>query len=168
MVSYIFKFYQYNSQIENIKKEYKAEYLRTFPKLKKQYKKKNVTFKKLRKDAESKLKGEIRSKQDAIAEFQIANSGSGALVSLYEMSKLMPKDVKIDITSFDFRSLGGGIGKLSIRAETDNFSSQSKIIEALTKVPVFKDVKEKNSGTKPGSGGKIIEFTVDANYEANI
>ena len=88
MVSYIFKFYQYNSQIENIKKEYKAEYLRTFPKLKKQYKKKNISFKKLRKDAESKLKGEIRSKQDAIAEFQIANSGSGALVSLYEMSKL--------------------------------------------------------------------------------
>ena len=50
MLSYIFKFYQYNSQIENIKKEYKAEYLRTFPTLKKQYKKKNVTFKKLRKD----------------------------------------------------------------------------------------------------------------------
>ncbi len=168
MVSYIFKFYQYNSQIENIKKEYKAEYLRSFPALKKQYKKKNVTFKKLRKDAENKLKGEIRSKQDAISEFQIANSGSGALVSLYEMSKLMPKDVKVDITSFDYRSVGGGSGKLSIRAETDNFSSQSKIIEALTKVPVFKNVKEKNSGTKPGSGGKVIEFTVDANYEANI
>ena len=168
MVSYIFKFYQYNSQIENIKKEYKAEYLRSFPALKKQYKKKKVTFKKLRKDAENKLKGEIRSKQDAISEFQIANSGSGALVSLYEMSKLMPKDVKVDITSFDYRSVGGGSGKLSIRAETDNFSSQSKIIEALTKVPVFKNVKEKNSGTKPGSGGKVIEFTVDANYEANI
>ena len=168
MVSYIFKFYQYNSQIENIKKEYKAEYLRTFPTLKKQYKNKNISFKKLRKDAENKLKGEIRSKQDAVAEFQIANSGSGALVALYEMSKSIPKGVKIDITSFDFRSIGGGSGKLSIRAETDNFSSQSKIIEALTKVPVFVDVKEKNSGTKPGSGGKIIEFTVDANYEANI
>ncbi len=168
MVSYIFKFYQYNSQIENIKKEYKAEYLRSFPALKKQYKKKNVTFKKLRKDAENKLKGEIRSKQDAISEFQITNSGSGALVSLYEMSKVMPKDVKVDITSFDYRAVGGGYGKLSIRAETDNFSSQSKIIEALTKIPNFKNVKEKNSGTKPGSGGKIIEFTVDANYEANI
>ena len=105
MVSYIFEFYQYNSQIENIKKKYKAEYLRTFPTLKKQYKNKNISFKKLRKDAENKLKGEIRSRQDAI---QVSNNngGSGALVALYEMSKSIPKRCKNkkDITSFDFRS----------------------------------------------------------------
>ena len=168
MVSYVFKYFQYNKQIENIKSEYKAEFVRTFPKLKKQYKKKSITFKKLRKDAETKLKGEIRSKQDAVTEFQLANAGSGALVSLYELSKAIPKDVKVDITSFDYRSISAGSGKLSIRAETDNFSSQSKIIEAMGKVAVFTNVKEKNSGTKPGSGGKVIEFTVDANYEANI
>ena len=98
-----------------------------------------------------------------MTEFQLANAGSGALVSLYELSKAIPKDVKVDITSFDYRSISAGSGKLSIRAETDNFSSQSKIIEAMGKVAVFTNVKEKNSGTKPGSGGKVIEFTVDAN-----
>ncbi|MFY7929244.1 MAG: hypothetical protein ACOVS5_10270, partial [Oligoflexus sp.] len=51
-----------------------------------------------------------------------------------------------------------------IRAETDNFASQAAILEALGKTDSLRKVEEKNSGSKPGSDGKIIEFTIQADY----
>lgn len=164
MFTYIVKFYFYNKQIDKVKDQYVQEFTSSFPELKKKYSDKNMTFKKLKTDAESKLRGGIRDKQAAVAEFLLANSESAPLRVLKEISEVLPKTVKVDVTEFDFRTTQPGQGKLVLRAETDNFASQSAIIEALGKTKVLRKVEEKNSGTKPGSDGKIIEFTIHAEY----
>lgn len=166
IVTYGFKFYFYQSQIDKVTQQYTKEFTTKFPSEKKRMRRKNVTFAKIRKDAERKLNESIIDKQSAIEEFKVANNESGALKVLKEISNKIPKEVKVDVTTFDFRTITPGTGKLILKAETDNFSSQSAIIEALGKVAVLKDVEEKQSGRKPGSDGKVIEFTIHANYEA--
>ena len=166
VVSYVFKYYFYTNEIESIKSQYKKEFLASFPGLKKKYRKDNITFAKLRSDAERHLKGGISEKQGAIAEFQLANSGSGALKVLHAISSAIPEKTKIDVTLFDFKTTFPGSGKLVLKAETDNFSSQAAILEALSQIPLLQEVEEKNSGAKPGSDGKVIEFTVHAKYQA--
>ena len=42
--------------------------------------------------------------------------------------------------------------------------SQSAIIEALNKTKYLRKIEEKSSGAKPGSDGKVIEFTIHAEY----
>ncbi|HET9238571.1 MAG TPA: pilus assembly protein PilM [Oligoflexus sp.] len=164
MFTYIVKYYFYNQQIEKVKEQYVQEFLTNFPELKKKYSDKNITFKKLRSDAENKLRGGIRDKQAAVSEFMLANSESGPLRVLKEISEVIPKTTKIDVTEFDFRTTQPGVGKLTMRAETDNFASQSAIIEALGKAKSLRKVEEKSSGAKPGSNGQVIEFTIQAEY----
>ena len=166
IVTYGFKYYFYQSQIDKITEQYKKEFVTKFPSYKKKFKRKNLTFAKIRKDSERKLNESIAEKQMAIDEFRLANSESGALRILKDISNAIPKKVKVDVTSFEFRSTTPGTGKLILKAETDNFASQSTIIESMNKVAVLKNVEEKQSGRKPGSDGKIIEFTIHANYEA--
>ncbi|SME95554.1 pilus assembly protein PilM [Pseudobacteriovorax antillogorgiicola] len=165
IVSYALKYYFYQSQINEITEQYKKEFTTKFPDQKRRFNNSKTTFAKLRKDAERKLNDSIMEKQQAISEFRLANSESGALRVLRDISNAIPKDVKIDVTSFEFKTVSPGSGKLILKAETDNFSSQSSILEALNKVNVLSNVEEKQSGRKPGST-EIIEFTVHANYEA--
>ncbi len=164
MFTYIVKYYFYNKQINKVKEQYIQEYTSAFPEAKKKYAGKDVTFKKVRTDAEKQLKQGIRDKKLAVSEFMLATSESGALRVMKEISEAIPKNVKIDVTEFDFKSTDPGQGKIVLRAETDNFASQSSIIEALGKTKSLQGVEEKNSGTKPGSDGKVIEFTIQANY----
>lgn len=166
ILTYGFKFYFYQSQIDKISEQYKKEFVSKFPSEKKRLKRKNITFAKIRKDAERKLNEEIVSKQSAIEEFKLANNESAALKLLMDLSAAIPKEVKIDVTTFDYRSVGPGTGKLILKAETDNFTSQATIIESLGKIASLNTIEEKNSGRKPGSDGKVIEFTIHANYEA--
>lgn len=166
LVTYIVKYQFYSGQIEKIRTEYVKEFVDAFPSLKKKYQNGSVPFSKIRKDAELRLKEGVRIRQDAIAEFQLINRDSPTLKILKEISKTIPKDLKVDVSLFDYRSTGPGVGKLTLKAETDNFSSGASIIESLGKISILSDVAEKQSGAKPGSNGKIIEFTVNANYEA--
>ena len=164
LISYVTKYYFYSQQIEKVKQQYIQEYGSVFPEAKKKANDKKLTFAKLRSDAEKKLKQGIKDKRAAIDEFTLATTESSALRALKDVSESLPKEVKIDVTEFDFRTTQIGEGKLVIRAETDNFASQSAIIEALGKVKSLQKVEEKSSGAKPGSDGKVIEFTVQAEF----
>jgi type IV pilus assembly protein PilM len=166
MGTYFVKYYFYTSQIEVLKEQYRKEFLTQFPELRSRYRSGNFTFSKLKQDAESRFRQGILTKQDAIAEFQTINQNSPPLRLLKEVSEALPKDVKIDVTLFEFKTTFPGKGKFIFKAETDNFSSQSVVMEALNKIAVLKDVEEKSSGAKPGTDGQTIEFTVHANYEA--
>jgi type IV pilus assembly protein PilM len=165
LISYIFKYTFYTSQIDDLHDQYRKEYTLAFPEEGRKMTRSNVVFSKFRNDAESKLKRSIAAKKDAIAEYQLLNSGSGALRTLYAISEKIPKDVPIDVTQFEFKSQSPTGGKLILKAETDNFTTQSAIMDALKAIPILKNVEEKGSGTKPGSDGKKIEFTVQADYE---
>ncbi len=165
-VTYGFKYYFYQTQISKVAEEYKKEFVKVLPDQRKRANRSNVVFTKLRRDSENMLKSKIAEKQNAIEEFRLVNKESGALRILKEVSTQLPKSIKIDVTLFEFKTTFPGEGTLILKAETDNFSSQSAIIEALGKVAILKDIEEKQSGTKPGSDGKIIEFTVHANYKA--
>ncbi|NRA67968.1 MAG: pilus assembly protein PilM [Pseudobacteriovorax sp.] len=165
-VTYVTKYYFYKTQMDKVSEQYKKEFTQLFPDQKRLVNRKNVTFEKVKKDVEANLLEGINLKQAAIEEFKLINRDSGALKLLRDISAKIPKEVKIDVTLFDFKTTFPGQGKLILKAETDNFSSQSAILESLGKVALLKNVEEKQSGTKPGSDGKIIEFTVHANYEA--
>ena len=164
MVTYVVKYYFYNKQINRVKEQYIQEFTANFPELKKKYIAPGIAFKKMRSDAETKLKTSIRDKKTAVEEFKLSTNESGAVSVMKEISTAIPKETKIDVTEFDFKTTVPGQGKLVLRAETDNFASQSSILEALNKIKVLQNVQEKNSGAKPGSDGKVIEFTIQADY----
>jgi type IV pilus assembly protein PilM len=164
MVTYIVKYYFYGKQIDKVREQYVQEFTSNFPELKKKYSSPAIAFKKMRSDAESKLKSSIRDKKTAVEEFKLSTNESGAVSVMKEISLAVPKETKIDVTEFDFKTTLPGQGKLVLRAETDNFASQSAILEAFNKIRVLQNVQEKNSGAKPGSDGKVIEFTIQADY----
>lgn len=164
LVSYIFQHYFYSKEITNLHNQYKKEFLTVFPDQAKKFRSANVTFTKLRKDAEGILRNGINDKKNAVEQFVLLNKGSGALLLLEDISAQIPKEVPIDVTMYEYKTTLPGAGKLVFRAETDNFASQQKIMDALKKVKSLKDIEEKSSGAKPGSDGKVIEFTVHANY----
>ncbi len=164
MVTYVVKYYFYNKQINKVKEQYIQEFTSNFPDLKKKYTAPGIAFKKLRADAETKLKSSIRDKKTAVDEFKLSTNESGAVSVMKEISQAIPKETKIDVTEFDFKTTLPGQGKLILRAETDNFASQSAILEALNKIKILQNVQEKASSAKPGSEGKVIEFTVNADY----
>ena len=165
LVSYLLKSYFYDTQMAMLEKKYRKEFLVNFPELRKKFKKKSIPFNKLRKDSESQVRTGINETKDALADFQLANSGSGALITLQEISQSLPKELTIDVNLLDFKTTEPGKGRLVLRAETDNFSTQSAILDSLRSVRVLKNIEEKDSGTKPGSEGKKIEFTVHADYQ---
>ena len=166
VVSYVFKYYFYKSEIDKLQEQYVKEYQSSTIENKKKLKGAKVTFAKMRKDAESSLKQGVETKRLAIREYTALSGSSDALRALQGVSEAIPKDVLIDVTMFDFRATQGNEGKVSVRAETDNFASQASIVESLKKIPEFKKVEEKSSGAKPGSDGKKIEFTIEADYSA--
>tara|TARA_B100001094_G_scaffold329833_1_gene393525 strand:- start:855 stop:2510 length:1656 start_codon:yes stop_codon:yes gene_type:complete len=163
-VSYVFKLTFYTSQIDNLKVQYKKEFLRSFPDLKKSYKRKKMSFSKLRKDAESNLTAKIAEYEDAISEYKILNSSSAPLSLLQHISENIPKELLIDVVKFEFKSTFAGQGKMLLKAQTKDYESQAKIIDALKKVPVITSISEKSSGKTPGSVNRI-EFTIEAKYD---
>lgn len=164
LVSYVFQHYFYSKEIANLHNQYKKEFLTVFPDQAKKFRATNVTFTKLRKDAEGILKNGINDKKNAVEQFVLLSKGSGALLLLEDISAQIPKDIPVDVTLYEYKTTQPGAGKLVLRAETDNFASQQKIMDSLKKVKSLKDIEEKSSGAKPGSDGKVIEFTVHANY----
>src|SRR5262249_24290587 len=87
-----------------------------------------------------------------------------ALTMLKSLSDVVPKDVKVDVTLYQYNTLASGGGKMVLRGETDSYASVDQILDAVKKSPVLKGVETKQSGPKPGTDTKVIEFTTNADY----
>lgn len=160
-ISYGFKYFFYKQQIDTLQAQYLKEYTTIFPTVKNQYVAGKYTFEKLRNDATGKLQREIEHKRNAVATFMEDNSASPALTILKELSEAVPKDLKLDVTLYQYTTSNS---TLVLRGETDSYDAVAKILEAIRKVSSLTAVEEKASNAKPGSDNKIIEFTVNAKY----
>jgi type IV pilus assembly protein PilM len=164
MVSYGVKFFFYNSQINALKEQYRKELTESFPSMKKKYATANVEFKVMAKDGERSVRNEISQKKKAVEFFIEQNSGSVPLMLLKKVSDTLPKEVKIDVTSFDFKAGEGGVGKLSIKGETDNYDTHSQILKAFEGLREVSEVKDAGTSFKPGSNQKVLQFRITATH----
>jgi type IV pilus assembly protein PilM len=162
-VSYGMKFFFYQRQIDALQAQYLREYTTVFPAAKSQYVKDKFTFTKLRNDATQKLQKEVTTKRNAVGSFLDENLASPALITLKALSETIPKDVKVDITTYQYTTVMTGGGKLIIRGEADGYAASTAVLEAIKLSPVLKNVEEKSSAAKPGDN-KIIEFIIHADY----
>jgi hypothetical protein len=168
VISYGFRSFLYNKQISNLEKEYLKEYAAMSAGSKKKPGA-NVAFAKVRSDAKAQLQKDITARRDAVTQFVAASSTSPALLALNDLSAGIPRGVKIDVTQFSYVALPSSTsGKLVVKGETDGYSSVEAIKEALKKITSLSDVEEKQSGGKPGTDNKIIEFTFNAIYKPGI
>ncbi len=166
-ISYGFKYVFYTRQIDALQAQYLKEYTLIFPAAKTQYVPGKYTFDKLKADASGKLTKEINHKKSAVTQFMDDNSASPALTVLKALSEAIPKDAKVDITLYQYNTVVTGGGKMVLKGETDGYASVATIVEAVKKVQVLKGVEEKQSGAKPGTDNKVIEFTIHADYAGN-
>ena len=162
LVSFLAKYFFYNSQIESLQKEYARVYRSSFKKAKI----KDKSFQEMQKQAVARIKGGIAEMQVGLSEYQQLQKGSYALQALLEISKAIPEDVLIDVVLYDFKTTGPGEGKLILKAETDNYDTHAKIVDLIKSISILKDVDESKSYEKPGTDGKKIEFTIEARYES--
>jgi type IV pilus assembly protein PilM len=168
LVSYSVRSFLYGRQMEILEKEYQREYASIgLPKKMTQGK---LDFQKFRNDIKSNVQKEVASRKSAVDNFIASSGTSSGLLLLQDLSNAIPKTVKIDVTQFSFNGTPGASGgKLIMKAETDGYSSVEAIKEAIKKIPTVSDVEEKQSGSKPGSDNKVIEFTLNMNYKpANL
>lgn len=164
IISYGFRSFLYNRQIDQLEKEYMKEYSSIGTAKKKAQGK--LEFQKFRNEVKTAVAKEISSRRDAVNGFIAASGTSSGLLALQDISAAIPKTVKIDVTQFLFTGESGGPGgKLTLKAETDGYSSVEAIKEVLKKVPTISDLEEKQSGGKPGSDNKVIEFSFIMNYK---
>jgi hypothetical protein len=163
-VSYGIKYFFYKRQIETLQAQFLREYTAIFPSAKSQIAGGKVTFQKVRSDAVGKLQKEIAHKKSAITTFTDDNKASPALVVLKGISDSVPKELKMEITLYQYNASASGGGKLILRGETDSYASAESVLESLKKVSALRNVESKQSGPKPGTDNKIIEFTVHADY----
>ena len=166
-ISWSMKWYFYRSQIDQLEAKYKATFVSTFPELRRKYASPKITFKRIRGDAERKLKQQIASKKSAVNGFVEENSGSPALVLLRELSQKISKDTKLDIVLFDLSHPNAETYKLQLKVETDGYDVEAKVDELLKGMSHLKDVTIKSSTAKPGSDGKVIQTTFNAEYVAS-
>jgi general secretion pathway protein L len=163
-VSYGVKYVFYKRQIDQLQVQYLKDYQAIFPAVKNQYLPGKFTFEKLRSDAAQKLQKEINHKRSAVAQFVEDNASSPALMILKSLSEVVPKELKLEVTLYQYNAIATGGGKLVLRGETDSYAMVDQILVAIKKSKMLKTVESKQSGPKPGSDGKIIEFTINADY----
>ena len=163
-VSYAVNFFFYNRNISKIKMQYQRELTSAFPDLKKKYRTKSVTINRLRKDAEKKFSSIVGNKQESIENFLNMNTASPSLLVLKEISEQLSSDLELNITLYQFNANSAGGGKLTLRGETNGYDSVSKTLSQLQEVNTLTEVREKSSQAKPGTDGKIIEFTLLGTY----
>ena len=163
--SYGVKYFFYNQQINRIKDRYQKELVTAFPDLKKKYRNKNVSFDRLQRDTKKKFGGLLQSMTASTDNFIKLHATSGSLLVLKAISEKLPKDLELNVTLYQFNANDRGGGRLMLKGETNGYDAVAKTLENLKQVRVLSDVKEKSSQAKPGTDGKIIEFTFQANYE---
>jgi type IV pilus assembly protein PilM len=165
LISYGFRSVLYNRQISNLEKEYFKE-ISTIPSIMKKKPSPKTLFTKLRADVKTQLSKDIAAKRDAVDQFIASSSSSPSLLALNDLSAGIAKTIKIDVTQFSFSVLPASTsGKITLKGETDGYSSVEAIKESLKKIPTLSDLEEKQSGGKPGTDNKVIEFTFQASYK---
>ncbi len=162
--SFAIKSIFYNRQISQLQQLYIKEIAAQFPDLKRKMKTENVSLSKVRTDFKTLAKKETAARRNAVDSFVRENSTTPALMALRLVSERIPKTVKVDVTTFDFVLSSDGGGKVKVKGETDGYASVAAVIESLKTVTAFHEIEEKQSGPKPGTDGKIIEFTIALNY----
>jgi type IV pilus assembly protein PilM len=164
LVSYSFRSFMYSRQMVELEKEYQKEYASINISRKKTQGKSE--FQKFRADVRTSVQKDIASRRVAVDNFIATSGTSPGLLVLQDLSNAIPKTVKIDVTQFVFNGTPGlPGGKLQLKAETDGYSSVEAIKEAIKKVPTISEVEEKQSGGKPGTDNKVIEFSLGMTYK---
>ncbi len=163
-VSYVAQFILYKSQIRGLQEEFVKEYVKQIPDAKKKFAGKSIAdaggFAKAKSQAFERMNTDINQRRKAVSDFQRASNGAGALLALKTISSVIPKDMKVEITSYEYNMNPDLTGRMVLKGETDGFGTMSQIIETLKKSEFFSDVKEKSSGAKPGTDNKTIEFNI--------
>jgi type IV pilus assembly protein PilM len=165
--SYGLKHFLYSGQISDLKEQYRKELIAAAPSLRKKYAKRDFEFANIRKQASRVMRAEINQKKSAIDFIMMRSSGSGALLALKNLSESMPKELKVDFTSYDYKANDQGMGKVQIRGETGDYESHGKIVKIIEGTRSFLDVKDAGTSFKPGSDQKIIQFRVNASFNPN-
>jgi hypothetical protein len=164
LLSYGFRSFLYNRQIANLEKEFLKEY-NSIPVASKKKIAANTSFLKARADAKAFLQKEVSARRSAVELFIASSSTSPSLLALNDLSAGIPRGTKIDITQFAYSAQPlSSVGKLVLKGEADGYSSVEAIKEAIKKIATFSNLEEKQSGGKPGTDNKIIEFTFNATY----
>ena len=167
VVSYGLKHFLYSGQISDLKEQYRKELIAAAPSLRKKYAKRDFEFANIRKQASRVMRAEINQKKSAIDFIMMRSSGSGALLALKNLSESMPKELKVDFTSYDYKANDQGMGKVQIRGETGDYESHGKIVKIIEGTRSFLDVKDAGTSFKPGSDQKILQFRVNASFNPN-
>jgi type IV pilus assembly protein PilM len=164
LISYGFRSFLYNRQMVQLEKEYQKEYASLgVPRKKAQGK---MDFQKFRGEVKTSVGKEISSRRNAVDGFIATSGTSSAILMLQDISGAIPKTVKVDVTQFLFTGESGTPGgRLTLKAETDGYSSVEAIKESLKKISHISDMEEKQSGGKPGTDNKVIEFSLNMNYK---
>jgi type IV pilus assembly protein PilM len=165
--SYGLKHFLYSGQISDLKEQYRKELIAAAPSLRKKYAKRDFEFANIRKQASRVMRAEINQKKSAIDFIMMRSSGSGALLALKNLSESMPKELKVDFTSYDYKANDQGMGKVQIRGETGDYESHGKIVKIIEGTRSFLDVKDAGTSFKPGSDQKILQFRVNASFNPN-
>jgi len=167
-VTYGFKWWWYKDQIAHIQEQYRSEFVAGNSGLQRRFPPGEHTFIRLRQEAVRELQREIDQKSKAVDGFVMENSGSPALIVLKQISEVMPKEVKIDVTRFEFvrpqRSETGN-WQLTFRGDAEDYLGVTTIEESLAKVPSLTNIARERASEKPGTGGKVIEFILKADYQ---
>jgi type IV pilus assembly protein PilM len=163
-MSYGVKYFFYKRQIDILEAQFTKEYQSIFPGTKSGSGPK-VTFQKQKTDAFQRLQKEISTRQLAISTFIAENSASPALKILQSLSEGISKDLKVEVTLFQYNAIPGGGGKLVLKGETDSYASAESVLDAMKKIKTLKNIEQKQSGPKPGTDNKIIEFTIHGDYD---
>lgn len=162
--TYGFMAFFYGRQTAALQDLYIKEFTTAFPDQKKKLTNSNLPFAKIKSDSIAHAKKEIRSKRDAVDQFLRENSGSPALALLRDLSESIPKERKVDVTTFQFQSAPNGAGKVMIKGDVDSFDAVEKVTDAIKTVSSLENVEQNQATPKPGSDNKVIEFQIKANY----
>ena len=152
----------YHFQTAKFDQSYRQTLLQIDPTLKTQVNK-TKSFRKLSRFATTHLQTQIADKNAAVQSFLFANTGSPPLQALLILSEIIPAELKVDLVLYDYSPTGDDTGKLIIQGETDGYSAVTQIKDLMINHPNFEEVSEK-SGSKPGSDGKVIAFTIESIY----
>jgi type IV pilus assembly protein PilM len=163
LFSYGVKYVFYQQHISKLQEQYKKELAAISLPNQKKFEQKQ-TFARFSKDVEKSLSSQIGNMRSGIEVFKAENSSMGPLFLLKELSDAIPKEIKVDVTLFDFKVDDTGVAKLVFRAETEGYANQAAVIDAIKKVPSLGNIVEKGAQPKLGSNNKVIEFTVNAEY----
>ena len=162
-ICYGLKYFIYSGNAKDIKDKYiKGSSLILTGKKTKSDK---VDFKKLVKSTEQDINKEIEKMKTTVDYFYAETDSSPVVEILKETSKAIPKSLIVEFTEFSFRTEDSGNRVITIKAETEGYENEAKILDILKNIPFLSNVTEVNASSKIGQkNANIIVFTVRADY----